>query len=218
MCLLRLAFGSALEQPPPGERETALPDTNLFRQEGKMWRIRFDGLEVSTPNEAGMTYIAHLLLNAWQDIHVFKLASLRSANRLRRESAHEDIAALGADGGSYDPVLDRSALESYRARLHELDAARKLAEQNGDQIGLAEIDREYAGTERELKRATGLGGRARTFQGEMGRARQRVSRAIDRARVTISKGHAPLGRHLDAFVSTGKHCAYKPEPPTHWSP
>jgi len=93
-----------------------------------------------------------------------------------------------------------------------------VAEQAGNDVELALIDKEVAEIERELKRTTGIGGKPRTFQDERGKARQSVSRAIDRARDTIRKTHAPLGRHLDAFVSTGWYCSYKPEPPVPWSP
>ena len=164
-----------------------------------------------------MPYLAHLLLTAGKETGVVALLSLRSSRRSTRRPIDEDAAVLGADGGATDIVLPAEARENLRARLKDLSAARAVAEQTGNDVELAFIETESAEIRREWARSTGRGGKPRTFQDNRGRARQSVSRAIDRARDTILKTHAPLGRHLLAFVKTGWYCSYQPEPPIHWS-
>jgi hypothetical protein len=216
-CLLRLALGRATVAPPVVDQTLARSAEHIFRREGKMWRLRFDGHESFVPHEAGMPYLAHLLLNPGQEIDVMALASVTSAGRPSKHVAREDAAALRPDGGAPDSILDEDARQSYIARLRQLAADRSIAEQSGNDVDLALIDDEVRAVRGELERTTGLGGRPRAFTGERERARKRISRAIDRARETIAGTHAPLGRHLDAFVRTGSSCWYKPEPSTRWT-
>lgn len=215
-CLLRLAFGGAGELRAVEAQKPESPIENLVRQEGRLWRIRFSGHEAFVPDEVGLTYLSHLLLSAGEQIDVVKLLSLRSANRSARRSAEEDMAALQGGSGIDDDLADRQTREDYRRRLQELNGDRSRAERDGDEIALALIEKEFRAIERELKRVTGLAGKPRKFQDERGKARQSVSRAIDRACNNILKAHAPLGRHLKAFVRTGYYCSYQPEPSTNW--
>jgi hypothetical protein len=164
-----------------------------------------------------MPYLSHLLLTPGKETDVVALLSLRSVRRSPRRPASEDIADLQTDGHAADEVLPLEARRDLRAHLQELGARRTVAEQTGDDVELALINKEVAEIEREEKRATRLGGKSRSFQDEREKSRKSVSRAIDRARDTIRKAHAPLGRHLDAFVRPGLFCSYQPEPPTHWS-
>ena len=62
---------------------------------------------------------------------------------------------------------------------------------------------------RELARALGLGGRARTFADAPERARLVVRKAIKRAIEQITAANPAVGRHLATRVSTGSVCCYR---------
>lgn len=216
-CLLRLAFGGEIEQWPALQQTAERIDPNCFRREGKMWRVRFDGREVVVPDEAGMVYLFHLLSTPERDVDVVALLSLRSAPRRQRRPSDAETADLQPGGRTAEPIMPPKDRARLRQRLKELAAARSVAEQAGNDVELALIDKEVAEIERELERTTGRGGKPRTFQDERGKARQSVSRAIDRARKTIRDAHMPLGRHLHVFIKTGWSCSYRPVPPIRWS-
>jgi hypothetical protein len=67
---------------------------------------------------------------------------------------------------------------------------------------------ELAALTRELARATGLGGRARSFVDAPERARIAVRKAIKRAIDEISLANATVGQHLARHIETGTACCY----------
>ncbi len=214
-CLLRLALGSPPEpRRPAGVDEPSRVTENLFRREGKNWRICFAGTEKFVPHAVGMEYVLRLLQSQGRGIDVSDLRAATGEGRSRRVS-REDASMLGR-GGVSDPVIDRDAETGYRARLHELQAERAAAESADDVMELARIQREVEAIETELARAKGLGGRRRRFRDDRERARQAVGRAIERAIESIAEAHESLGRHLEKSIDTGWECIYSPEQPTPW--
>ena len=71
-------------------------------------------------------------------------------------------------------------------------------------MSAAELDRFVA----ELARATGFGGRTRSFVDGAERARVSVHKAIKRALATIAEADPTLGRELASRVVTGTRCVY----------
>jgi hypothetical protein len=68
----------------------------------------------------------------------------------------------------------------------------------------------------ELRRATGLGGRARRLGGQTERARKAVSNRIRQGITAIRAVHPDLADHLERSVATGSRCAYSPAQPLTW--
>jgi len=118
--------------------------------------------------------------------------------------------------GAADPVLDEQARAEIRGRVQELDARIAAAEQAGAVDAAERADEEREALVRELRAATGLGGRRRALADPAERARKAVSGRI-RESIDKLRGVLPeLGRHLDASITTGTFCCYAPTQPMVW--
>ncbi|MFC5993555.1 ATP-binding protein [Pseudonocardia hispaniensis] len=170
----------------------------VFRHEGAVWTIAFDGTTVRLPDAKGLHDLAALLAKPGRDIHCMEL-----------------IGGSVAESGT-GPTLDTQARRAYESRIRELQAELTEAEAAHDR-GTAE----RAGLELDLlvehlAAATGLGGRTRRGGGSQERARSAVGWRIRAAIGRIGEAHPALGRHLREAVRTGVWCSYQPVDPLRW--
>jgi hypothetical protein len=116
------------------------------------------------------------------------------------------------------PLLDPSALRSYRQRLDDLDADIAEASDWSDLARHEALEAERSALVGELMAATGLGGRERAVGSSRERARVAVTKAISTAIDRISSLDEAIGRHLRGSIQTGSACAYQPDPghPVDW--
>jgi hypothetical protein len=165
--------------------------------------IAFGGVELVVPDLVGLRYIEHLLASPGREIPVLDLV-------------RAERGAAGDQPGL--PVLDEQAHASYRRRLAEIDEDIAEAQAANDlaRIELCERDRDFLVA--ELRRAAGLGGRARTTGSDLERARTSVTRSIRYALDRLAGQHAGLAEHLRSTISTGTRCCYVPDPhaPVDW--
>lgn len=182
--------------------EILLPPENVFRRDGDGWVLAYGGTEVRLRDVKGLGDIATLLAAAGQAVPALTLVA----------GAHAGAAA----STDADPVLDRVAQRQYRARLAELDAELDDAEARHDLARAAATADERAFLIRELASAVGLGHRDRRLGDDRERARKAVAGRIRDALGRITAVHPTLGAHLDAAISTGTLCAYRPSAPTRW--
>ena len=113
-------------------------------------------------------------------------------------------------------MIDAQARREYEARIVELQADLKEAEDFGDtgRVEAARTEMEFLLA--ELTAATGLGGRDRRAGGNADRARSAVTQRIRAVLRRLDALHPALARHLRATVSTGTWCAYRPDTPVRW--
>jgi hypothetical protein len=97
-------------EPPAG----GVADGNVFRREGDVWRLGFDGVTVRLRDAKGLRYLARLLAEPGRELHVRDLAA--------EATAGEALPASGSAG----EVLDDTAKRVYHRRLADLEA--ELAE------------------------------------------------------------------------------------------
>ncbi|HVX23493.1 MAG TPA: hypothetical protein VHB02_19280 [Acidimicrobiales bacterium] len=109
------------------------------------------------------------------------------------------------------PVLDRTALGSYRRRLQELDADIAQAEDWSDTARRETLQAERDALVDELMAATGLGGRDRATGSSRERARVTATKAIATAVDRITAVDGSVGRHLERTIQTGTYCTYQPD-------
>jgi tetratricopeptide (TPR) repeat protein len=170
----------------------------VLRQEGEYWVAFFHGDVVHVREGRGIVYLATLLANPGQEVPALDLvADLRAGVLLE---------------GDTGPVVDGQAREAYRRRLTELRADLDEAEAGNDPGRVARAREEMESLLQELSRAIGLGGRGRTSGSAAERARQSVTRALQRVLGTLAKASPALGEHLAHSVRTGTFCAYEPDP------
>ena len=190
----------------PVTQEDDRASGNLFRRDGDVWTVAFNGRTVPLCDAKGLRDLAVLLAAPGREVAATELvAGVHGRTAMA-------IAALGAD-----PVLDDQARAAYRARLADLDDELAEADAHHDIERSARLAAERDALIDELARATGLGGRRRRLGDATERARSTVTARIRDAIGRIEKAHPELGRHLRASVVTGAQCAYRPAETVRWS-
>ncbi len=186
---------------------------NVFRCEGDVWSIAYQGKRFRVRGSRGFVYLAALLGQPGQRIPATELAGLAGDPDARRLTTGEMRASglHAADGGEGGEVLDATARAAYRRRLGELGEEIEAARAFNDDTRAARLQEEVDFVLQELASAVGLGGRARKAGSAAERARLNVTRAIRSAIERIGAHHRPLARYLSATITTGMTCAYDTE-------
>ncbi len=161
---------------------------------GELWVVRGFGEQVHVKGSRGIEMLARLVDEPGREHHVLELAGATDA----------------VDGGDAGEVLDPTARDAYRERLHELTAIRDEAEAWGDRGRAERAAEELEALTAELSRAVGIGGRARRVGVASERARSNVQRRLNHALQQIRAGSRRIGEHLAASVKTGTYCCYRP--------
>jgi predicted ATPase len=194
-----LAAGAPRAAPAPA----GAPAGNVFRREGDVWAIAYDGTGIRLRDAKGLRYLARLLAEPGREVHVSDLAA----------DGTGEAAPLQ---GSVGEVLDESAKVTYRRRLAELEAEVAEATEWNDTERVARAQDEIDALVEQLAGAYGLGGRARTMGDQSERIRKAVTNRIRDSLDRITAEHDALGRHLANAIHTGTFCSYTPERPTPW--
>ena len=172
---------------------------NVFRRDGELWVLQFEGREVRLPDAKGLRDLALLVAAPGREIAALDLAG----------------APAGGDAG---PVLDRAARDAYRRRLQDLEEELDDSGRHG-RPGSDGASRRRArdALVEQLTIAFGLGGRARRAGSPAERARTTVTARIRHVIRRIEAVHPELGRHLDRSVRTGTFCVYEPGGAVSWT-
>lgn len=170
---------------------------NEFRRDGDAWVLRFDEVTTLSKDIRGMKMLAKLLA--------------------REGSA---VPSVDLDGTAVVPgveqeVMDHAAREDALAQLEFLHAQRRRAAATEDASLDAAVEVSVALLAKELRGATGLGGRARKLDPETKRVCDRVGDALNSTIEHLKKSHPKLGEHLDRFVADryGRFPVYRPNAP-----
>ena len=205
--------GSCLPTP---DTRSPTPDA-VFRSEGEYWTVSFAGTTCRLKEARGLHYIAHLLQQPHQEVHVITLITMSADLNGGSADAHPfQDSSLPCDhtGGFSDAgeILDPQARAACKQRVSEL--REELAEaQRFHDLGRSEqLAAEIDVLTHELTRAVGLGGRDRRVGSSAERARVNITRAVKRALRTIGEHHPALGHHLATTIKTGAYCSYTPDP------
>jgi hypothetical protein len=180
---------------PTGRQARAKPSTPVWTRWGRQWRIELRGRNAVVEDMVGMRHLATLAANPGVDIPAIHLA---------------EPGRITTVGPGAQPVLDDEALRRYRSRLRELTDELDAAEERGDAGRAGTLRDERDWLLRELRTATGLGGRPRHFADGSERARIAVGKAIRRALDRVAAADAVIGEELRACVETGARCRYHP--------
>lgn len=178
-----------------------------LEQQERSWNVDIDGRTATVDHVVGMRYVAALLARPGTDISAAELSASVNGGLEIGPSAREA------------PALDDTARRNYRRRLEELDRQLDLADRLGDAERGQRVAVERTALIDQLRRDTGLGGRARRLSDDSERCRMRVSKAIQRALSRIEQADPVLGRALAARIRTGCHCRYESDPvqPIDWT-
>jgi hypothetical protein len=206
-----LATARTAAPPPPLPREpvaAARERTASLRRDGEVWSLRSPAGTFHLKDAKGLAYLARLLADPHQEVHVLDLQSAPVA----APAAPAEVSELALAADDAGAVLDPEAKEAYRQRLEDLEEEIAEAERFGDPERAARAREEREAIAHELSAALGLGGRDRRAASTAERARVNATRAIRKAIGRIEECDSALGQHLDRAVRTGTFCAYDPSP------
>ncbi len=184
---------------------------NVFRQEGEVWTVRYEGKDVRLKDGKGPRYLAALLAAPGRDLHVLQFVAAAPATR--RADAREEGLTIAAASAPVDDAPDEHARRAYRARLDDLRAELEEAEQFAD-VGRAERLREEM--EQLVTQLAGRFGRRVPRRGPAETARKAVTKVIRTQIGKLLELHPALGRHLGATIRMGTVCVYAPATPVAW--
>jgi hypothetical protein len=185
---------STIQIASPAQPPAAVETFKLVR-DGDVWHVRRAGEPFSLRDGKGVRYLARLIDEPRCELHVLDLADALEA----------------VDGGDAGEHLDAQARDSYKTRLRDLEDNLAEAESRNDLGGIERATQEIEALQGELRRAIGLGGRARRAGAAVERARINVQRRLRTAIMQIAAHDPVLGRHLERSVRTGVYCAYEPD-------
>ncbi len=183
--------------------KTAAPaeHAGVFRREGDVWLVGFDGASTRVRAMKGFADIATLLSRPGREVHVSELVG--AAGRLDRPGTQS--------------LLDPRALAEYRARLAELADDEAEAQMMNDPEREAKARAEREVLAQRLSADLRLGGTARAADDWVERARKTVRLRVANAIKRVETEHTPLANHLRSSIRTGTYCAYEPVEATSWS-
>lgn len=209
----------ATSAPPPDRIMTAAPHSpdagsmsGVFRREGELWVLTYQGATARVRDAKGMHDLARLLANPGAEIPALDLVAGIAAPTVLARVEGIRVAAP-ADTGE---LLDARARAEYRSRIEELEADIAAAERDNDPVRLEGARRERDQLVTVLAAAYGLGGRPRRGGDPAQRARWTVTWRLRDSIARIGRAHPALGRHLRNSVRTGIFCGYLPETPINW--
>ena len=201
----------APEGPPPPETSA------VFRREGDVWTIAYEGKRIRLRDAKGLQYIAHLLRHDGQEFHAADLAAgVESVPTPESTRSGRDVSEVVAGLGDAGERLDAPARAAYRQRLQDLEAELAQATQWADSGRAEKLRGEIEFLREELSAAYGLGGRARKAADAGDRARKAVTSRIRESIERIRTEHPALARHLENAIRTGTFCSYRPDRSPRW--
>jgi hypothetical protein len=188
---------------------------NVFRREGTVWALTFDGRTVHVGDITGMGYIADLLRHPRSAIEaaVFGVP-IQSYSGMPVGTDDERITKATALMPGI-PMADAKAIKTVKVALAERLAQLTRAPKGSSELR-TELEDEISKLRNYLSGVKGHRGKARISGGVAQRARSRVKHSIDRAREKITKQHPSLGRHLKDSIKTGTSIIYLPTEVPDW--
>jgi hypothetical protein len=212
---LQAAAGLAgAERVAPAPEASSMPAAPaIFRRDGDVWTIAYEGKGLRLKDAKGVQYIACLLRRPGEEFHCADLAAGGETEPARGSDASAIVAGLGNAGER----LDASARAAYRQRLQDLEAELAEANQWADTGRAEKLRGEIEFLREELSAAYGLGGRARKAADTSDRARKAVTSRIRETIARITTEHPALGLHLENAIRTGVFCSYVPERSPDWN-
>jgi hypothetical protein len=194
-------LGMHLPEDPPDPFASTAGSPQLRRM-GSHWRVVLGPRAVLVKNCRGMNYLAVLVANPRQEITAAELAMGPPSG---------DAPGIAKAHSTAQPLLDAEAVRQYRQRLAALEREVERCDALGDQERAIKVHEERDWLLAQLRSATGLAGRARSFAGADERARIAVGKAIRRALDWIARADPVIGESLARTVHTGQRCYYLPD-------
>jgi hypothetical protein len=213
------------DQQGMGKAAPSVSESYIFCKAGEFWEIAYQGPKFVLKDCKGLGYLAFLLDNPNKDFHVLTMVARvdkADPDAVVAEATGMTLEDLGKEGispsrlDSDDQLLDTDAITNYKTRLEDLDEEIRIAQETRDTKRELYATDEKQWIEKQLKQATGLFGRKRTFSDDGERARSKIQQQIKGVLDRIAEYDLALYRHLKSAIGTGFECSYRPGDDIPW--
>lgn len=190
--------------------------SNVFRNEGDIWKVVFNGETKSIKHTKGMDYIAYLIRYNGNKIDCITLYQVFSAavpdidatmSKAPKERIESD-QGLHKENESSIEITDEKTLEAVEKEISTLEGKLNDAMTQNDTIAECEISNKLEKLKDYVDKCI-FKGKIITNKGATEKIRQTIQHAIRRARININKHNPALATHLEKTVTTGMYCVYE---------
>lgn len=168
--------------------------SNLFSQEGDVWRIQYLGKQVHIPHSKGLADLSNLIQHEGEEVKA------------------EEMAGVQVDQRSVD-VIDKASLMDIKDRLEQIESS---LVNSVDEYEINSLKEEYDQLTSYIASSIDHRGRIRLKGSASDKARSAVTQRIKSAIKKFEQVHPELHRHLTTSVKTGLFCSYKPHQSPNW--
>ncbi|MDQ3932222.1 MAG: AAA family ATPase [Actinomycetota bacterium] len=211
---LGLAHWAKAARELPGvepEQPVEADGANVFRRDGDVWLLRFDGEEARVKDTRGLRAIARLLASPGRDFHVLDLVT-------DTVPAHTEADAdVRNEQGHAEKMSDERARAEYRQRLAVLEKEIDEAVMGDDPERASRAQVERRAILAQLTASYGLAGRPGRGGDPIERAQSTMAWRIGSALGRIERAHPALASHLRHSIRIGMFCSYSPDWATSWA-
>ncbi len=189
-----------------------------FLDEGASYRIVMPEGEFTVKKDVGSQYLHWFARNPRDDKRALVLVAEVRGNGVRKVAGDYDDSEspplAGGEGVNVDAMTTMDILRELRERLRGIKSERDRAEEEGNQVRLAELNVEATSIEERLRKDTKLSGMVRQFANEDSRAQGSIGRALNRcyARIEAEKGQQEARKafveHFRQYLSIAYTCRY----------
>jgi hypothetical protein len=175
----------------------------IFRFQNKGWLVRWDGGPLTPfPDLIGMHYIEYLLSRPGESVNIGELDDVVRGKVSTEEAGLE--------------ITDKRAIQEQKARVADIDEELK---KHGSHTSAERrnLKNERDAIVRHLSATTNRRGQPREVMSSDDSARVSVTNLIRYSKDKIQDQIPGFAAHLDRFLTTGKTCSYRPNPPISWS-
>jgi hypothetical protein len=206
---------------PSNTKQISIPvqagQTGMFRIEGKICKITYEGKEVCLPVCKGLRYIHYLIQHPWEDVHCSQLVAMLNGEApvIGDDETNEALlnGTLTVEEERHEQVVTpgrRKQLENHLKKLNEDLAERKAVGEPTDVV-----ESEIEQFEQNLKKI-GYGKHAAKIPTQSDLDRRSVAKVIKFAIKSVEALNPTLGYFFSKSFKYGVFILYNPIKEVHW--
>lgn len=199
--ILRLTRGARKQR---NNHPQSLESEYVFQKCGQKWVVTFSDDTIYLNDTVGPYYIRQLLLKPYIKIPVLEMLEAISGKPLTTYASHAG------------PQSDAKTVGEVKSKLKDLQEELEEADRNSDIASKLRLQPQIEALSDYLRETMGFGGRLRKASDDAGRARTRITNAIDRTINSIRNDLPAASQHFENSINTGRFMSYEPEERLDW--
>jgi len=199
------------------------PDQNVFRKNGPVWEIGFNGTSYIIKHSIGLSHIRNLIINQGQWITCMDLKNISSRvldsetdqykNMSKAQLGLENL--ISSENIPPEDIIDKLSLEKIK-KIRDILREKIDVNDFNEPEELIQNKSNLKFIEDYLDKNTNDRGKSRKISDRAEADRKAVSAAINRSRKNL-KEHKEIYTHIKSFIQAkGNSFRYLPDRPIHW--